>query len=144
MSHGWYAFDLDGTLARHESGQGIRTIGEPIAGMVCLAKGLIDRGEEVRIFTARACGADGPDAHEYQINIIEDWCLKHLGKRVPITATKDYSMIELYDDRAVGVTKNTGITDREELDRATDTIDALKAELEDVHTEYESYRNMCG
>jgi hypothetical protein len=39
---------------------------------------------------------------------IGDWCEEHIGVRLPITCTKDYGMVELWDDRAVQVIPNTG------------------------------------
>lgn len=40
---------------------------------------------------------------------IQAWCLKHLGQVLAITCVKDYSMVELWDDRAVQVRPNTGL-----------------------------------
>ncbi len=39
---------------------------------------------------------------------IRDWCKEHIGKVLPITCIKDFSMHELYDDRAIQVEQNTG------------------------------------
>lgn len=65
-------------------------------------------GKDVRIFTARV----GPRADNSETVItreaIEKWCLEHLGTVLPITATKDFSMVELWDDRCVQVETNTG------------------------------------
>ncbi len=36
--------------------------------------------------------------------------MKHIGKELEITNVKDFGMIELWDDRAVQVIPNTGIT----------------------------------
>lgn len=40
--------------------------------------------------------------------MIESWCVEHIGHKLPITNVKDYGMIELWDDRAVQVIPNTG------------------------------------
>jgi hypothetical protein len=40
--------------------------------------------------------------------ILRDWLLQHIGKNLDVTCTKDYGMIELWDDRAVRVVPNTG------------------------------------
>ncbi len=40
--------------------------------------------------------------------LIERWCEIHIGERLPVTATKDFHMWELWDDRAVQVKLNTG------------------------------------
>lgn len=52
----------------------------------------------------------------YQHALIEDWCARHLGVVLPITATKDFHMRVLYDDRAIQVISNTGITLQEDYD----------------------------
>lgn len=104
---GWYGFDLDGTLAQYESGDGVEGIGTPIPAMVELAQRLLAKGKEVRIMTARVGGADA--AHnEHQRDMIAAWTEKVLGKRLDVTNEKDPGMIVLYDDRAVQVVSNTG------------------------------------
>ncbi len=40
---------------------------------------------------------------------IDAWCERHFGRKLPVTCTKDYGMVELWDDRAVQVKENTGI-----------------------------------
>lgn len=101
---GWIAVDLDGTLAHYTRMEPGRSIGEPIAPMVARVKAWLADGIEVRIFTARA----SPSLTDHDRFEIEEWCLKHLGRVLPITATKDYRMVELWDDRAVRVRKNQG------------------------------------
>jgi hypothetical protein len=39
---------------------------------------------------------------------IQDWCEKHIGRRLEVTCQKDFAMIELWDDRCVQVVCNTG------------------------------------
>ena len=96
---GWYGVDLDGTLAMHHGYKGHEHVGEPIGPMVARVKRWLDEGKDVRIFTAR-------DAKSYPA--IRRWCLEHIGKTLKITNVKDRFMIELWDDRAVGVKHNTG------------------------------------
>lgn len=100
---GWIGVDLDGTLARYDGWQGELHIGEPIELMAMRVRYWLECGVEVRIFTARiATGSlEGRMA-------IERWCIEHLGRVLPITATKDFAMVELYDDRAWRVESNTG------------------------------------
>lgn len=98
---GWIGVDLDGTLARYEGWKG-DLIGEPIPAMQARVKRWLAAGKEVRIFTARA------QNHPDQIPLIEAWCREHLGQVLPVTATKDYAMVELWDDRAVQVIPNVG------------------------------------
>jgi hypothetical protein len=102
---GWIGVDLDGTLAHYEGWVGPEFIGVPIPEMVERVKRWIANECEVKIFTARvACDADGS-----MKTIIQDWCERHIGKRLEVTCMKDYGMIELWDDRAVQVLPNTGM-----------------------------------
>ena len=112
---GWIGVDLDGTLAHYDGWKGPKHIGKPIMPMVERVKRWIAEGKEVRIFTARAWsppfGSDPDrdlDALE-AIEAIRKW-LKTVGlpADLEVTCTKDYGMIELYDDRAVQVRMNTG------------------------------------
>ena len=104
MSAGWTGVDLDGTLAKHESGESVDHIGEPIPAMVERVRAWLAEGRVVKIMTARVSFSDAPD----QIILIQDWCLKHLGAVLDITCTKDGAMKELWDDRAVGIVRNEG------------------------------------
>jgi hypothetical protein len=104
---GWVGFDLDGTLAKYDGWKGIDYVGEPIAGMARRVVDLLERGVEVRIFTARVSTAfnDRADAARH----IQDWTEKHFGERLKVTCEKDFAMAALYDDRAVAVEYNTGL-----------------------------------
>lgn len=115
-TYGWIGVDLDGTLAHYDRFVDILSIGEPIPAMVERVKAWIADGWEVRIFTARV-GLEpwvvDRVTNQYipmstVIATIEDWAEKHIGTRLRATCIKDMHMIELYDDRAVGVEKNTG------------------------------------
>lgn len=103
MSKGWIGVDLDGTLAHYEGWVSDDHIGDPIPLMLERVKAWLAAGKDVRIFTARA--NTGDDA----IATINRWCIQHVGKVLPVTATKDYGMIELWDDRCVQIIPNTGI-----------------------------------
>jgi hypothetical protein len=61
----------------------------------------------VRIVTARVSNAN-PQENNRQRTLIQVWCMKHIGKLLPVTNCKDYAMVELWDDRAVQVIPNTG------------------------------------
>jgi hypothetical protein len=104
---GWIGVDLDGTLAEYNNWQGAENIGEPIPLMVERVKKWINEGKNIKIFTARA-SSNNPDASVSRRSI-QTWCLKHLNIILPITAEKDYGMIELWDDRCKQVIPNTGI-----------------------------------
>lgn len=108
MGNGWIGFDLDGTLAIYTHWQGINHIGDPIPNMVATVKRLLMQGQDVRIFTARACGNQPTEQREAAIKAVQAWCKKHIGQELIVTAEKDWDMIEFYDDRCVPVEYNTG------------------------------------
>lgn len=120
MSYGgWVGVDLDGTLARVDYGMSYDgTIGPPVPAMLERVKRWLSEGVEVRIVTARVAEPiqrwDGYEHPDYaagvaeQRALIDAWCLQHVGQVLPVTAQKDYAMIELWDDRAVAVEHNTG------------------------------------
>lgn len=98
---GWIGVDLDGTLAKYGGWVGPDHIGEPIEPMLARVKAWLIEGKDVRIFTARAGFPD-------QIPPIVAWMEKHGLGKLPITNVKDFTMIELWDDRCVHVEMNTG------------------------------------
>ena len=110
----WIGVDLDGTLAHHDSWKGHEHIGEPIPAMVQRVKNWLQSGMTVKIFTARFCEHGQIISHNNGQTVIdvvtpiEEWCLKHLGRKLDVTNVKDYDMLELWDDRAVQVIPNTG------------------------------------
>lgn len=103
MSNGWIGVDLDGTLAHYDEWEGIHNIGAPIPAMVDRVCRWLRDGREVRIFTARISSNN-----MVALRAIEDWSQIHLGIVLPVTNVKDFDMLELWDDRAVQVVKNTG------------------------------------
>lgn len=115
---GWIAVDFDGTLAEYHGWKNENDLGAPVPAMVARVKAWLAEGQEVRIFTARVgiSGAYSLESHRFadaefaenQRRIIGDWCELHIGQRLEVTALKDFSMIELWDDRAVQVIANTG------------------------------------
>lgn len=105
MSSGWIGVDLDGTLAHYTNWRTPEHIGPPIPRMVERMQRWHEEGQEVRIFTARAASLQ----REFEIANIKKWCLAHLGREYPVTASKDYMCIEIWDDCAVQVVPNTGI-----------------------------------
>lgn len=113
---GWIGVDLDGTLAKYDCWKGPTHIGDPVPLMLSRVKDWMSSGRIVKIFTARIAGGDQEvkDAIEY-------WLVKHLGRKLEITCSKDYAMVELWDDRAVQVVPNTGV-------RADGILDAPRPE----------------
>ena len=109
MSQGWIGIDLDGTLAEYWGWVSELHIGPPIPRMVEHVKHWLSQGTEVRIFTARVASQGRATSTKEQIvEAIEAWCLEHIGQVLPVTATKDYGMLVLYDDRCIQVEMNTG------------------------------------
>lgn len=126
QSRGWVGIDLDGTLAHYDHWRGAGHVGAPIARMVERVQAWLDEGMDVRIFTARVYvpserianielyklrQREAQESHE----AIDKFCLEQFGRTLPVTCTKDFSMIQLWDDRAIQVVQNTGLTVREAL-----------------------------
>lgn len=120
---GWIAVDLDGTLAEYHGWVNTFHIGKPIPRMVERIQKWVAEGVEVRIFTARIdgggaaskMGVDPEVVKRYEdvqaiTEMIELWCVEHIGIKLPVTNKKDYGMIELWDDRCIQVVPNTGMT----------------------------------
>lgn len=111
----WIGVDLDGTLAYYDTWRGIEHIGAPIPKMVERVKRWLAEGREVRIFTARVCeipGRPSAVARAY----VEAWSREHISVVLTITNEIDLGMVELWDDRAVRVQRNTGyIGDQREV-----------------------------
>ena len=98
----WVGVDLDGTLAHYDHWISEKHIGEPIPAMVDRVKRWLEKGIQVKILTARAIDLD-------VVQLIQEWCYKHIGQTLEVTNKKDFGMFELWDDRAVRVVKNTGM-----------------------------------
>jgi len=109
---GWIGVDLDGTLAVYDQWRGAEHIGDPIAPMVERVRKWIAEGKNVRIITARVYAPLNNARRQYEaaqaMLAIQRWCAIHLGKALPVTCVKDFSMIEFWDDRAVQVIRNLG------------------------------------
>lgn len=105
---GWIAVDLDGTLAYYTKFQGIAHIGAPIPKMVARVKKWLDDGYRVAIFTARASRLDHPTDYLIATKYVEEWAERYIGRQLLVTAEKSSKFIAFYDDRAIGVEKNTG------------------------------------
>lgn len=114
---GWIGVDLDGTLAVY-NGWNDGRIGEPVPLMAQRVKDWLAEGVKVKIMTARVSITGGfsleSNAHadqefaDEQRKLIQDWTEKHFGQRLEVTCMKDFTMIQLWDDRCVQVELNTG------------------------------------
>lgn len=106
---GWIGVDLDGTLARNDHPGYPDEIGPPVERMVNRIRNWLSQGKDVRIVTARAANEDWYQrVHADEVELVNQWVVKHIGVSLPIQAHKDHRMIELWDDRAVAVEPNTG------------------------------------
>lgn len=104
----WIGFDLDSTLAHYTHWDGGK-VGEPIWPMVNLLKAYLEQGVRCKIMTARVCGMRNDADRIGQVVKIEQWCEQYIGRKLEITHEKDWAMLLLYDDRCIGVDKNTGV-----------------------------------
>lgn len=95
----WVGVDFDCTLAEYDGD--FTKLGDPIPRVLGLVRDLLFNEIEVRIFTARA-------AIPEQVKAIQDWCEANQLPRLRVTATKDFHMICLVDDRAIHVSPNDG------------------------------------
>lgn len=96
--------DFDRTLARYESwSKSGDTLGKPIPAMVERVQRWLHTGMDVRLFTARASRNDADETKR-----IQAWCLKHLGRAIPIQNWKCFKCIAIWDDLAISVESNTG------------------------------------
>lgn len=99
----WVGVDLDGTLAYHDQYSSAEFIGAPILEMVERVKKWQEQGFVVKILTARA----SVPSH---IPPVKKWLNEHGLGDLEVTCSKDYWMVELWDDRSIQVEKNTGKT----------------------------------
>lgn len=97
------AVDFDGTLAKHVTPFDPKLAGKPIPKMLFRVKKFIKDGEKVVILTARVHSSINKTQRRYTHKLIEAWCLKYLGKRLPITSEKSPLFKVMYDDRAIQV-----------------------------------------
>jgi len=105
---GWIGVDLDHTLATYEAGSArLGQIGKPVPRMVRRVRRWLASGREVRIMTARVNKVPGWD-HKAQRKLVEAWTVQVFVQKLQVTNEKDFDMIMLFDDRAVGVEPDTG------------------------------------
>jgi hypothetical protein len=126
-NNGWIGVDLDGTLAHYDTWEKWNVFGPPIRLMVNRVRKWLDEGKTVKIFTARVTvynpksnwtrciycyKSNEKYSRQEMVEAIQDWCSANVkeGWRPGVTCVKDLSMVELWDDRAVGVETNTGRT----------------------------------
>jgi hypothetical protein len=98
---GWIGVDLDGTLAYYDGWRGLDYVGKPIPGIKARVLEWIAQGYQVKVFTARASVPEG-------IEPIRIWLETNGFPPLEITCSKDFHMIELWDDRSIQVVTNSG------------------------------------
>ena len=106
---GWIGVDLDGTLAHYDGWVSEAHIGDPVPRMAARVTVWLSEEKDVRIFTARVSSRQGASGVARNREIIQDWTQKHFGVRLLVTCEKDFQMVELWDDRCVQMTLNTGV-----------------------------------
>lgn len=113
MNKGWIGVDFDGTLAHYETWEGADVLGKPIPAMVKRVKEWLANGDDVRIMTARVYSPPDDAIRQNDaaraLLAIQVWCSLNFGAILPVTCTKDFSMIEMWDDRCIQVERNIGI-----------------------------------
>lgn len=102
---GWIGVDLDGTLCKIGNWKGKTYINDPIPLMLNRVKQWLNNGRTVKIFTARV---SNPKNKDEVTTAIQDWLEKYGLPRLDVTNCKDFSMTELWDDKAVQVIVDTG------------------------------------
>lgn len=139
----WIGVDLDGTLAHYDRWRGNEHIGEPIPAMVARVKAWLAASREVRIFTARVARDVGKPFQDIRVTVpIQAWCRLHLGQKLEITCVKDFDLEELWDDRAVGVVKNSG-QELEEVAVRRELV-ATAGELKQLERDHVELRQLAG
>lgn len=110
----WIGVDLDGTLAHYDGWPADGSIGRPINRMVNRVRAKLEEGIEVRVMTARVSMVGHEFQHVFQQRIlVREWTKEHIGRELTSTCSKDFGMIELWDDRAQRVVPNTGAFESE-------------------------------
>lgn len=125
----WIGVDLDGTLARYDGWVAWNVIGRPIPLMVERVKIWLGLGIRVKIFTARVawdvdtCQVTGKQfTRKMMEDVIGAYTAEHIGLALKSTAIKDFYMRESWDDRAIGVIANTGITVADEYEAQLEAL----------------------
>jgi 2'-5' RNA ligase/8-oxo-dGTP pyrophosphatase MutT (NUDIX family) len=101
----WIGVDLDGTLAEDVVPFTPLVIGKPIPAMVEKVKQALKEGKLVKVFTARLADLENKQALH---KLLREWTEKHIGTPLEATNIKDPGLIEMWDDKARQVKKDTG------------------------------------
>lgn len=108
----WIGVDFDGTLAKSIYRTDPYQLGPPIPSMIARVQQWLSDGYRVKLMTARMSKYSHTLGVERDIVKMESdlraWCKLHVGQELECTNEKDGLMLSLWDDRAVGVVKDTG------------------------------------
>jgi len=120
------AVDLDGTMAQYNGREHIdynpSKVGQPIPRMIARIKAWLNAGMDVVIFTARVHPSNGKDEVAVCEKAIKKFCKDTIGQELEITCEKRPTFVEIWDDRAVRVIKDSGV-----ISDGTDVFDPLSA-----------------
>ncbi len=109
------AVDWDGTMVEYHGYQGAGVFGPQIPTMVARVHQWVSDGYEVIIFTSRVSVEHDPDEVIANCKAI-DLALRKMGlPLLQITANKYIRITEFWDDRAIGLERNTGRVRNENL-----------------------------
>lgn len=108
----WIGVDFDGTVAYSIPNRtDAYVLGEPIPTMINRIRDWVAKGYTVKLLTARMNELSSTgitrDVNKMR-QLLQDWCVKHIGIALECTNAKDGWMEVLWDDRAVGVIPDTG------------------------------------
>lgn len=101
----WIGVDLDGTLAKFKGWRGLKHVGKAVPVMVARIKRWRAAGYTIKIITARATLPES-------VLPIKKWLKKLDLEDMEVTSRIDMDMIELWDDRAVHIHRNSGLPAR--------------------------------
>jgi hypothetical protein len=107
------AVDFDGTISFYEhdhadGGYDPSKVGEPIPRMCDRVREWLADGDEVVVLTARVWSGHSAEEIAVARKAVGAFCLEQFGRELEVTSEKDPHIEVIYDDKAVGVTKNLG------------------------------------
>ncbi len=129
----WIGVDFDRTLVYNDHFRGLDHVGAPIPAMVEQVRQWLSVGMDVRIFTARV-SHDGSPWRMAQAMVgrmaIEQFCREQFGRVLHVTCEKNWDCAQIWDDRAVQVIPNTGVTIQDGLAAQDAANQELRREIE--------------
>lgn len=105
-----FAVDFDGTLAVYDGYKGVGVYGPPVPRMMARVQKWLADGHEVVIFTSRLSRKFPRKKQNGEREAIEKWLLDNGLPLLEITANKHPRFTEIWDDRAIWVSRNSGKT----------------------------------